>query len=146
MPNVTWSQLSRWLFSSLSLSLSLCGIVGDRLPCSDAQSQAAVSGRNQWFFKTLEGAHNWQQCIFCHLKAPMDSPLLFQTKVSLGMLCFFLSQAACLCHLIASYITVYDKSLLIVYCSQHLCKCDDGPHAEKGWKERRWEGDDYSGS
>ena len=40
---------------SLSLSVSHththththCGIVGDRLPCSDARSQAAVFGRNQ---------------------------------------------------------------------------------------------------
>ena len=31
---------------------------------------------------------------FCHLKAPMDSPLLFHTRGSLGMLCFLLGQAA----------------------------------------------------
>ena len=44
---------------SLSLSLAHCRIVGDHLPCSDAQSQATVFGRNQGFFRTLEGAHNW---------------------------------------------------------------------------------------
>ena len=32
---------------------------------------------------------------FCHFKAPMDSPLLFHSRVSLGMLCFILGQAAC---------------------------------------------------
>ena len=32
---------------SLSLSLSRCGIVGDHLPCSHAQSQAVMFGRNQ---------------------------------------------------------------------------------------------------
>ena len=43
----------------LSLSLSHCGAVGDPLPCSAVQSQAMVFGRNQWFFRMLEGAHNW---------------------------------------------------------------------------------------
>ena len=42
----------------LSPSLSCCRIVGDRLPCSDARSQAVVVGRNQLFFRMLEGAHN----------------------------------------------------------------------------------------
>ena len=91
-------------------------------------------------------SNNWYQCIFCHFKAPMDSPLLFHTGVSVEKLCFNLGKAACRYRpfplLPATLNIVYAKSLLILYCSQHPCEHIQWTACRKRLKRkavrRRW--------
>ena len=77
-------------------------------------------------FQNVGRCPHWHYCIFCHFKAPMDSPLLFHTRISLGKLCFY-SRSGCLqIETLSSAVllpltlnTVHDRSVLILHCSQH---------------------------
>ena len=89
---------------SLSLFLSVllrdCGWLSPMLRCS-------VSGCGVWqksvIFQNVGRCPQLALVCFCHFKAPMDSPLLFQTTVSLGMLCFILG------HWIGSLLKLHKK-------------------------------------
>ena len=70
------------------LSLSFCGIVG-------YLSHAQMLGlRPRCLAEISDFSEHWKvpttgtRVFFCHFKAPMDSPLLFHTGVSLGMFFF----------------------------------------------------------
>ena len=118
MLNVTWSQLSQWFFS---LSLQDCGWL---LRC-------LVSGHGVWqksvIFRNTGRCPQLAVVYFLSLQSTKDRPLLFHPRVSLGMLCFLLAQAACrqretlssAALLPVPLNTVYDESLLIMYYSQH---------------------------
>ena len=82
-PNVTWPNWASG--SSLSPLLQDCRWSSPMLRCS-------VSGRSVWqksvIFQNVVRCPQLALVYFCHCKAPMDTLLLFHTRVSLGMLCF----------------------------------------------------------
>ena len=141
-----WCQTSHdhnWAYgSSLSVSFSLslllwdCGWLSPMLGCSIS---AVVFGRNQWFFRKLEGVHNWlAQVYFLSLQSTYGQSFSFPCKGKLGN-ALLLARSGCLqiqtlssaALLPLTLNTVYDKSLLILYCSQHPCDHIQGPCAEE---------------
>ena len=89
---ITTEPMVLSLSLSLSPSLRVCGWSSPMLGCS-------VSGHGVWqrsvIFQNVGRCPQWALVYFCHLKAPMASPLLFHPRVSLGMLSFIPGQAAC---------------------------------------------------
>ena len=120
--NSTWRQRSHdhnWA-NGFSLSLFHYRIVGDCPPCSDVWFQAMVFGRNQWFFRTLDGAHNWHWCIFLSLQSTYGQSFAFPYKKKLenALLhsrpgCLQIETLSSAALLPVTLNTVDDKSILI---------------------------------
>ena len=131
------SQLSQWFFS-LCLFLSCCGIVGDHLPCSVSDCLAEISDFSEhWKVPTagtsdfLSLRSTYGQSFASPSKNELRNALLHSRS---GYLQIETLPSAAL--LPAALNTVYDKSLLILYCSQHLCEHMQWTPSEKKLKRK----------
>ena len=129
--------------------LSCCGIMGDRLPCSDAYLWPRYLAEINDFSECCNVPTTGTSVFFLLLQSTYGQSFAFPYKSNVRnallhsrLGCFQIEPVPSAVLLPVTLNTVYDKSLLILYCSQHPCECIQWPPCRKRLKRKA----DYTGS